>query len=501
MTEEYSHKFYKVWSDTETLGKVQQHDILIMHELPYEIDQPAYRPTKGKTPEEEGKIFVTVVNMKTPSASSNSYQSRNLFGKPFILALTAEEACDVNKIEEKLCERLESWEGVGKKIWSTPSPSEAGSKSSVKPSSRPVIADDEEDAPLVENSKDTEMEDAPTTASDLPRSDTKAPNRNAVSFQVAKKPFANYDSKPFLDTIANDRYTLQERLADVLAHENKPSVTHTPLPGSFNQDEVDDLYGDTEEEPSEKTIIPETPETSISPIPILRTGETILVEWNARFATECFGTDADKSRNENTERFAKQERIVEPALAVRRKLGNTKADKAAITIENLLDEFVKEEKLSEDNMWYCSSCKKHQEAPKKFDLWKMPDVLVIHLKRFSNERAFRDKIDTFIDFPVNGLDLTDRVEGKKVAAKLAAEGDAAELIEETGTNDSLVYDLFAVDNHFGGREWFCSLLCIEVAVADESTDCSWRWALHCICQKYTGWQMVQFRRCKFLRPS
>lgn len=457
MTEEYSHKFYKVWSDTETLGKIQQNDILILHELPYEIEQPAYRPTKGKTPEEEGKIFVTVVNMKTPPPSTNSYQGRNLFGKPFILALTAEEACDVNKIEEKLCERLESWQGVGKKIWSTSSDKEAGVKASVKSSNRPVIADDEEEAPLEQDSKDAEMDDVTATNPESSPSGSRTPNRNAVSFQVAKRPFTSYDSKPFQDSIANDRYTLEERLAEVLASENKPSVTHTPLPGSFNQDEVDDLYGDTEEEPSEKTIVPETPETSISPKPILRTGETILIEWNAHFATECFGTDADKSRNDSTERFARQERIVEPALAVRRKLGNTKANKAAITIENLLDEFVKEEKLSEDNMWYCSSCKKHQEAPKKFDLWKMPDVLVIHLKRFSNERAFRDKIDTFIDFPVNGLDLTDRVEGKKVAAKLAAEGHAAELIEETGTNESLVYDLYAVDNHFGGRECLLSL--------------------------------------------
>lgn len=455
MTEEYSHKFWKVWADSETVSKAQSKDVLVLHELPYEIDQPAYRPTKGKTPEEEGKIFVTVVSMKTPSASTNTYQSRNLFGLPFILALTAEEARDVNTIEEKLCERLESWQGIGQKIWSTLT-QDASTKLNAKASSRPVITDDEEKAPL-EDTNDAEMEGGSTEATQATPLGARTPNRHAVSFQVAKRPLGQYDAKPFLDGVATDRYTLQERLADVLAHESRPATPHTPLPGSFNQDETDDLYGDADEDRGKKIAPSEATETTVAPIPILRTGETIVIEWNPRFATQCFGTDADRSRNDNTERYARQERIVDPVLSARRRLGNSKAEKPNMTVENLLDEFVKEEKLSEDNMWYCSSCKKHQEAPKKFDLWKMPDVLVIHLKRFSNERAFRDKIDTFIDFPVNGLDLTERVEGKKVAAKLAAEGTATELIEETGTNESLVYDLYAVDNHFGGREYHSSL--------------------------------------------
>lgn len=451
MTEEYAHKFWKVWADSETVSKTQTNDILVMHELPYEIEQPAYRPTKGKTPEEEGKIFVTVVSQKA-GISHSSYASKNLFGIPFILALTAEEACDLNIIEQKLCERLESWQGVGQKIWSSSASQEVSPKSATKASNRPVISDDEEeDAERPEASNDAEMEDATTSVAEPVSSGARSPNRHAVTFQVAKKPFPSYDPKPFLEYSGTERYTLQERLADVLTQDAK-APAHTPLPGSFNRDEVDDLYGDGEED-AEKPAATEQPQTTVAPKPILSTGETLVIEWNARFATECFGTDGDRSRADNTERFAKQERVTDPVIAERRKLGNTKSDKPVLTIENLLDEFVKEEKLSEDNMWYCSSCKKHQEAPKKFDLWKMPDVLVIHLKRFSNERAFRDKIDTFIDFPINGLDLTDRVEGKKVAAKLAAEGQAADLIEETGTNDSLVYDLFAVDNHFGGRKY------------------------------------------------
>ncbi|KAJ7601371.1 hypothetical protein DFH06DRAFT_1408416 [Mycena polygramma] len=52
---------------------------------------------------------------------------------------------------------------------------------------------------------------------------------------------------------------------------------------------------------------------------------------------------------------------------------------------------------------------------RQFDLWKAPDVLVVHLKRFSSSRTLRDKIDAFIDFPVEGLDLGDMI-GERAAA-------------------------------------------------------------------------------------
>lgn len=49
---------------------------------------------------------------------------------------------------------------------------------------------------------------------------------------------------------------------------------------------------------------------------------------------------------------------------------------------------------------YCPSCQKHQQATKKFDLWTLPKILVVHLKRFSYSRYWRDKLDTVVEFPV-----------------------------------------------------------------------------------------------------
>jgi len=102
-----------------------------------------------------------------------------------------------------------------------------------------------------------------------------------------------------------------------------------------------------------------------------------------------------------------------------------------VDISDCVDEFVKEETLRKTEMWYCSKCKQHKMATKKFDLWKTPDVLIVHLKRFSYNRVFRDKLDTPVNFPIEGFDI-----GKWVV--------------NPEFQKNSVYDLYAVSNHFGG---------------------------------------------------
>lgn len=41
----------------------------------------------------------------------------------------------------------------------------------------------------------------------------------------------------------------------------------------------------------------------------------------------------------------------------------------------------------------------------------MPDVLVLHLKRFSYSRWVRDKVETRVHFPLDGLDVSPYVKG------------------------------------------------------------------------------------------
>ncbi len=71
-----------------------------------------------------------------------------------------------------------------------------------------------------------------------------------------------------------------------------------------------------------------------------------------------------------------------------------------------LSSFAAPEKLEGDNMWYCPRCKKHQPSMKKTAIFRLPEVLVIHLKRFSFGTFRRSKLSTSVSFPLTGLDIS-----------------------------------------------------------------------------------------------
>ncbi|KAG8728212.1 CSN-associated deubiquitinating enzyme Ubp12 [Ceratobasidium sp. 423] len=101
----------------------------------------------------------------------------------------------------------------------------------------------------------------------------------------------------------------------------------------------------------------------------------------------------------------------------------TRARKSGeIRLSDCLSELTKVEQLGVNDSWYCSRCKQHRQATKQLQLWSLPTILVLQLKRFEK----RAKIDKLVTFSVNGLDLSDLVGGKEC-----------------------VYDLFAVDEHKG----------------------------------------------------
>jgi len=106
-----------------------------------------------------------------------------------------------------------------------------------------------------------------------------------------------------------------------------------------------------------------------------------------------------------------------------------------VQLQDCVKLFTTKEQLDKDDAWYCSSCKKHQQATKKFDLWALPPVLVIHLKRFSYTRFYRDKLDTLVNFPLKDLDLTEFIVNptKKYWPK-----------------EKRCYNLIGVSNHYGG---------------------------------------------------
>lgn len=73
-------------------------------------------------------------------------------------------------------------------------------------------------------------------------------------------------------------------------------------------------------------------------------------------------------------------------------------------LERLIEHFTKEELMEEDSI-ACPKCKKTKFS-KKLTFWRLPRVLVIHLKRFNFGRFRRDKLDNAVKFPLKDLDLS-----------------------------------------------------------------------------------------------
>ncbi|XP_053498623.1 ubiquitin carboxyl-terminal hydrolase 19 isoform X1 [Ictalurus furcatus] len=104
------------------------------------------------------------------------------------------------------------------------------------------------------------------------------------------------------------------------------------------------------------------------------------------------------------------------------------------TLEQCLNLFTKPEVLAPEEAWYCPKCQQHREASKQLLLWRLPNVLIIQLKRFSfRSFIWRDKINDMVDFPVRNLDLSKFCIGQK-----------------EDVQQPPIYDLYAVINHYGG---------------------------------------------------
>ncbi|KAG9492720.1 hypothetical protein GDO78_000946 [Eleutherodactylus coqui] len=96
-----------------------------------------------------------------------------------------------------------------------------------------------------------------------------------------------------------------------------------------------------------------------------------------------------------------QERIVEEHESVEQ---SRRAQAEPINLDSCLRAFTTEEELGEDEMYYCSKCKTHCLATKKLDLWRLPPILIIHLKRFQFVNGRWIKSQKIVKFPREKFD-------------------------------------------------------------------------------------------------
>jgi len=75
---------------------------------------------------------------------------------------------------------------------------------------------------------------------------------------------------------------------------------------------------------------------------------------------------------------------------------------------------------------YCPRCKEHQTATKEISLWTLPEVLVVHLKRFATGRhgmgrfshLLRGKLNTPVRFPLRCASAVEGVGGSRRGTRL-----------------------------------------------------------------------------------
>lgn len=76
-----------------------------------------------------------------------------------------------------------------------------------------------------------------------------------------------------------------------------------------------------------------------------------------------------------------------------------------VTLEDCLAAFFAADELKGDNMYSCERCKKLRNGVKYCKVFKLPEILCIHLKRFRHEVMYSYKIGNHVSFPLEGLDM------------------------------------------------------------------------------------------------
>lgn len=133
-----------------------------------------------------------------------------------------------------------------------------------------------------------------------------------------------------------------------------------------------------------------------------------------------------------------------------------------LTLEQCLDHYTKAETLSDENSWRCPNCAKYLPVIKTLGLWSLPDILVVHFKRFRQQQAKASKITTMVNFPLTDFELSTWLAGNATTTTSSSEPPSSvnstltrKLKTKGGSlprnfaNEDQRYDLYAVCYHQG----------------------------------------------------
>ncbi|XP_033253290.1 ubiquitin carboxyl-terminal hydrolase 31 isoform X3 [Drosophila miranda] len=123
----------------------------------------------------------------------------------------------------------------------------------------------------------------------------------------------------------------------------------------------------------------------------------LLLEWNSP-------EDHFLARQQETD----DEAVVEHESVARLSASKAK-DTAALTLEQCLEHYTKAETLSAEDAWRCPHCQQYLPVVKTLGLWSLPDILVVHFKRFRQHQSKGPqaaKLTTMVKFPLTAFDMS-----------------------------------------------------------------------------------------------
>uniref|UniRef100_A0A668AX83 ubiquitinyl hydrolase 1 n=1 Tax=Myripristis murdjan TaxID=586833 RepID=A0A668AX83_9TELE len=171
----------------------------------------------------------------------------------------------------------------------------------------------------------------------------------------------------------------------------------------------------------------------------------LVIEWEHKIKECLFGSI--------------QEEVVKDAESVRNQQ-QQHLQQHSCTLDECFQLYTKEEQLAPDDAWKCPHCKQLQQGMVKMSLWTLPDILILHLKRFRQVGERRNKLSTLVRFPLAGLDMAPHVVKRSQSMRNLSLGawppawkqPAGQHHQPSDMTLPLdyLYDLYAVCNHHGG---------------------------------------------------
>ncbi|KAK3792372.1 hypothetical protein RRG08_045916 [Elysia crispata] len=113
----------------------------------------------------------------------------------------------------------------------------------------------------------------------------------------------------------------------------------------------------------------------------------LAIDWEATALHLRYQTTQEKFHEEHESVAASRQKQTEP-----------------IDLDTCLQAFTQWEELDEDQLYYCSKCKAHCLASKKLDIWRLPPILIINLKRFQYLNGRWVKSHKIVNFPLQAFD-------------------------------------------------------------------------------------------------